>query len=66
VNLVLKLAETILSTSHVFYVSSLFRRFLSNTDNLVVNRDMVTATAVVAGLGSMAFGFFTNLPVAIG
>jgi len=27
---------------------------------------MITATAVVGGLGSIAFGFLTNLPVAIG
>jgi len=31
-----------------------------------INRDMITATAVVGGLGSIAFGFLTNLPVAIG
>ncbi|KAG9242455.1 xanthine/uracil permease family protein-like protein [Calycina marina] len=31
-----------------------------------INRDIITATAIIGGLGSMAFGFFTNLPVAIG
>ncbi|KAG9230500.1 xanthine/uracil permease family protein-like protein [Amylocarpus encephaloides] len=30
-----------------------------------VKRDLVTATAAIAGIGSVAFGFFTNLPVAI-
>ncbi|KAE9379611.1 xanthine/uracil permease family protein-like protein [Stipitochalara longipes BDJ] len=30
-----------------------------------INRDMITATAVIAGIGSFAFGFFTNLPVAL-
>ncbi|PQE18162.1 purine transporter protein [Rutstroemia sp. NJR-2017a BBW] len=32
---------------------------------LDINRDMITATAAVAGIGSLAFGFFTNLPVAL-
>ncbi|RAL60733.1 hypothetical protein DID88_009839 [Monilinia fructigena] len=32
---------------------------------LDVNRDLITATAAVAGIGSLAFGFFTNLPVAL-
>ncbi|PMD20468.1 xanthine/uracil permease family protein-like protein [Hyaloscypha hepaticicola] len=30
-----------------------------------INRDIITATAVIAGIGSFAFGFFTNLPVAL-
>ncbi|KAF7930133.1 uncharacterized protein EAE98_001600 [Botrytis deweyae] len=32
---------------------------------LDINRDLITATAAVAGIGSLAFGFFTNLPVAL-
>jgi xanthine/uracil/vitamin C permease (AzgA family) len=32
---------------------------------LGVNRDLITATAVIAGLGSFMFGFLTNLPVAL-
>lgn len=32
---------------------------------LDINRDIITATAVIAGIGSFAFGFFTNLPVAL-
>ncbi|RDW71042.1 hypothetical protein BP6252_07605 [Coleophoma cylindrospora] len=31
-----------------------------------INRDLVTATAALAGLGSIVFGFLTNLPVALG
>jgi AGZA family xanthine/uracil permease-like MFS transporter len=30
-----------------------------------VNRDLITATAAIAGLGSFMFGFLTNLPVAL-
>jgi AGZA family xanthine/uracil permease-like MFS transporter len=30
-----------------------------------INRDIITATAVIAGISSLAFGFFTNLPVAL-
>lgn len=30
-----------------------------------INRDLITATAAIAGIGSCAFGFFTNLPVAL-
>jgi xanthine/uracil/vitamin C permease (AzgA family) len=30
-----------------------------------VKRDLITATAVIAGLSSFMFGFFTNLPVAL-
>ncbi|KAH8665076.1 xanthine/uracil permease family protein-like protein [Tricladium varicosporioides] len=30
-----------------------------------IKRDLVTATAVIAGIGSIAFGFLTNLPVAL-
>jgi xanthine/uracil/vitamin C permease (AzgA family) len=30
-----------------------------------INRDIITATAVIAGISSFAFGFFTNLPVAL-
>lgn len=32
---------------------------------LGVRRDLVTATAAVAGFSSFAFGFLTNLPVAL-
>ncbi|ORY71783.1 xanthine/uracil permease family protein-like protein [Pseudomassariella vexata] len=32
---------------------------------LVLKRDMITATAALAGLASIAFGFLTNLPVAL-
>ncbi|TVY13238.1 putative xanthine/uracil permease [Lachnellula arida] len=32
---------------------------------VVVKRDFVTATAAIAGLGSLIFGFLTNLPVAL-
>ncbi|KAG4421523.1 hypothetical protein IFR04_005362 [Cadophora malorum] len=30
-----------------------------------IKRDLTTATAVIAGIGSVAFGFLTNLPVAL-
>jgi AGZA family xanthine/uracil permease-like MFS transporter len=30
-----------------------------------IGRDLITATAVIAGISSFAFGFFTNLPVAL-
>jgi xanthine/uracil/vitamin C permease (AzgA family) len=30
-----------------------------------LNRDLVTATAAIAALGSFLFGFLTNLPVAL-
>jgi AGZA family xanthine/uracil permease-like MFS transporter len=30
-----------------------------------INRDIITATAVISGIGSFAFGFLTNLPVAL-
>lgn len=30
-----------------------------------VKRDFITATAAIAGLGSLIFGFLTNLPVAL-
>lgn len=30
-----------------------------------VNRDLITATAATAGIGSFMFGFLTNLPVAL-
>jgi AGZA family xanthine/uracil permease-like MFS transporter len=30
-----------------------------------INRDLITATAAIAGIGSFAFGFLTNLPVAL-
>ncbi|KAL2074555.1 hypothetical protein VTL71DRAFT_8333 [Oculimacula yallundae] len=30
-----------------------------------IKRDLTTATAAIAGLGSVAFGFITNLPVAL-
>lgn len=31
-----------------------------------LKRDLITATAALAGLSSIMFGFFTNLPVALG
>lgn len=34
--------------------------------NEVLKRDLVTATAALAGLSSILFGFLTNLPVALG
>jgi adenine/guanine/hypoxanthine permease len=30
-----------------------------------INRDLITATAVISGLATLAFGFLTNLPVAL-
>jgi AGZA family xanthine/uracil permease-like MFS transporter len=30
-----------------------------------IQRDLITATAAIAGIGSIAFGFLTNLPVAL-
>jgi AGZA family xanthine/uracil permease-like MFS transporter len=33
--------------------------------SLDVNRDLITATAAIAGLSSMLFGLITNLPVAL-
>ena len=30
-----------------------------------IQRDMITATAAIAGLASCLFGFVTNLPVAL-
>jgi len=47
---------------------TLFRGFLqivADTRGAVVKKDMVTATAVVAALGSFFMGLLTNLPVAI-
>lgn len=38
-------------------------RILTGTD---IKRDLVTATAAVAGISSIVFGLFTNLPVALG
>ena len=32
---------------------------------LDVKRDLITATAALAGLASILFGFLTNLPVAL-
>jgi AGZA family xanthine/uracil permease-like MFS transporter len=32
---------------------------------LDINRDLITATAALAGIGSFMFGFLTNLPVAL-
>ncbi|KAE8440644.1 hypothetical protein EG329_006996 [Mollisiaceae sp. DMI_Dod_QoI] len=32
---------------------------------LGVNRDLITATAAISGISSIAFGFLTNLPVAL-
>ncbi|KUJ21432.1 xanthine/uracil permease family protein-like protein [Mollisia scopiformis] len=32
---------------------------------LAVNRDLITATAAISGISSIAFGFLTNLPVAL-
>ncbi|TAQ85784.1 hypothetical protein B7494_g5891 [Chlorociboria aeruginascens] len=36
-----------------------------NTCKNTIMRDYVTATAAIAGIGSIAFGFLTNLPVAL-
>ena len=30
-----------------------------------INRDLITATAAIAGVGSFVFGLLTNLPVAL-
>lgn len=30
-----------------------------------VRRDLVTATSAIAGLASLVFGLFTNLPIAL-
>ena len=30
-----------------------------------INRDLITATAVISGLATFMFGFLTNLPVAL-
>jgi AGZA family xanthine/uracil permease-like MFS transporter len=43
----------------------MFPKFPTLRSELDINRDMITATAAVAGIGSLAFGFFTNLPVAL-
>ncbi len=32
---------------------------------LEIQRDQITATAAISGLGSILFGFLTNLPVAL-
>lgn len=32
---------------------------------VAVRRDLITATAAIAGISSIAFGFLTNLPVAL-
>jgi xanthine/uracil/vitamin C permease (AzgA family) len=33
--------------------------------NTGIKRDLITATAVISGISTFAFGFFTNLPVAL-
>ncbi|OWP06168.1 xanthine/uracil permease family protein [Marssonina coronariae] len=38
---------------------------LYNTCLIGVKRDLTTATAAIAGVGSVTFGFLTNLPVAL-
>jgi adenine/guanine/hypoxanthine permease len=52
------------------YSDCLIGKFLfalsHNTTNFLdVKRDLITATAAVAGIGSIMFGFLTNLPVAL-
>jgi hypothetical protein len=53
---------------NVYSVSPLSVRMTKLVSLLIqlgVNRDLITATAVIAGLGSFMFGFLTNLPVAL-
>lgn len=38
----------------------------TNRKVIELKRDLVTSTAALAGLSSIAFGFLTNLPVALG
>lgn len=33
--------------------------------SLAISRDLITATAAIAGISSISFGFLTNLPVAL-
>lgn len=52
------------SSSSVDTLPCLIKRF-SLTITPEVRRDLITATAAVAGFSSFAFGFLTNLPVAL-
>lgn len=36
------------------------------SDGVVLKRDLITATAAIAGFSSILFGLLTNLPVALG
>lgn len=38
----------------------------SLSGDLVLKRDLITATAAIAGFSSILFGLLTNLPVALG
>ncbi len=50
---------------HVWLVWILHNPTRRRLTSIGLNRDLITATAVVAGVGSFVFGFFTNLPVAL-
>jgi hypothetical protein len=61
-------ALTTMSITNASLVSKLNIYKIESTSLLIllgVNRDLITATAVIAGLGSFMFGFLTNLPVAL-
>lgn len=39
---------------------------MADSSRAGLKRDLITATAALAGLSSIVFGFLTNLPVALG
>ena len=39
---------------------------LALSGDIVLKRDLITATAAIAGFSSIIFGLVTNLPVALG
>lgn len=58
-------AKSIVNVSSVSRFNVRMAECISPLIQLGVNRDLITATAVIAGLGSIMFGFLTNLPVAL-
>lgn len=58
-------ARSIIDVSWVSRVLVGMTELGSSLTPLGVNRDLITATAVIAGLGSFMFGVLTNLPVAL-
>ena len=58
-------APLMLNMRHASLVKALLNGAEQSLINTEVNRDLITATAAIAGFGSFMFGFLTNLPVAL-